>query len=87
MEAETTVCVSCTAEKQNKDTDKKKPHPYEEIENNLEISPISRNRKKLVHKILLLRSFFITMTNAVKQTNEKQNLNTEIERGSYKLAD
>lgn len=72
--------------KTNKYTDEKS-HPYKERENNLEINLISRNGKNLVHKILLLRSFFIPMTNLVKQTNEKQNLNTKIERGSYKLTD
>lgn len=72
--------------KTNKYTDEKS-HPYKERENNLEINLISRNGKNLVHKILLLRSFFIPRTNLVKQTNEKQNLNTKIERGSYKLTD
>lgn len=72
--------------KTNKYTDET-THPYKERENNLEISLISRNGKNLVHRILLLRSFFITMINLVKQANEKQSLNSKIERGSYKLTD
>lgn len=86
MEAETTVCVSCIAEKQNMQVHRQ-TRPYKERQNNIDISLVSRNGKNLVHKILLLRSFFITITKLVKKTNEKQNLNTKIERGSYKLTD
>lgn len=65
-------CLSHSWKTKQTSNKQKTTHTKEEKTLNL----ISRSRKNLVHKKLLLRSSFITMTKLAKKANEKQNPNT-----------